>query len=96
MRLSGISRIIKAEVALSDNVNRGLNNSQYPTKTELNNYSIIHMELFIFYSLYELFFGIILFYSLCENKKPDLLVLQTIIRKRDVMITEYQELSVGR
>ena len=34
------------------------------------------------------------FYSLCENKKPDLLVLQTIIRKRDVIITEYQELFV--
>ena len=27
-----------------------------------------------------LVFGIILFYSLCENKKPDLLILQTIIR----------------
>ena len=53
------------------------------------------MELFIFYSLY-LLFGIILFYSLCENKKQDLLILQTIIRKRDVVITEYQELSVGR
>ena len=39
------------------------------------------MELFIFYSLY-------------ENKKPDLLVLQTIICKRDVIITEYQELFV--
>ena len=50
------------------------------------------MELFIFYSLYELFFGIILFYSLCENKKPDLLILQTIIRKHDVIITEYQDL----
>ena len=51
------------------------------------------MELFIFYSLYELFFvRIILFYSLCENKIPDLLILQTIIRKRDVIITEYQEL----
>ena len=52
------------------------------------------MELFIFYSLYELFFGIILFYSLCENKKPDLLVLQTLIRKRDVIITAYQKLFV--
>ena len=52
------------------------------------------MDLFIFYSLYELFFGIILLYSLCENKKPDLLVLQTIIRKRDVIIAEYQELFV--
>ena len=50
------------------------------------------MELFIFYSLYELFFGIILFYFLCENKEPDLLVLQTIIRKRDVIIAEYQDL----
>ena len=44
--------------------------------------------------MYEIFFGIILFYSLCENKKPDLLVLQTIIRKRDVIISEYQELFV--
>ena len=52
------------------------------------------MELFIFYSLYELLFGISLFYSLCENRKPDLLVLQTIIRKRDVIIAEYQELFV--
>ena len=50
------------------------------------------MELFIFYSLYELFFGIILFYSLYENKKPDLPVLQTIIR--NVMIAEYRELFV--
>ena len=57
---------------------------------------IIHMELFIFYFLCELFFGIILFNSLCENKKPVLLILQTIIRKRDVIITEYQELSVSR
>ena len=44
--------------------------------------------------MYESFFGIILFYCLCENKKPDLLVLQTIIRKRDVIIAEYQELFV--
>ena len=42
--------------------------------------------------MYELFFGIILFCSLCENKKLDFLVLQTIIGKRDVIITEYQEL----
>ena len=67
------------------------------------------MELFIFYSLYELFFEIILFYSLCESKNPDLLILQTIIRKRDVILQnsksylqmrrhnyKYQELSVGR
>ena len=78
--------------AEADNANRGLNNSRYPAKTEFNNYFIIHKELFIFYSSYELFFGIILFYSLCENKKPDSLSLQTIIRKRDVIITEYQEL----
>ena len=97
MRLSGISRIIEAEVGVilpkpqaeADNANRGLNNSRYPAKTEFNNYFIIHTELFIFYSLYELFFAVILFYSLCENKQPDLLVLQTIIRKRDVIITEY-------
>ena len=97
MRLSGISRIIEAEAGAA---NRGLNNSRYPAKTKFNNYFIIHMELFIFYSLYKLFFGIILFYflyklyfgiilfySLCENKKLDLLVLQSIIRKRDVIIT---------
>ena len=52
------------------------------------------MELFVFYFLYELLFEIILFYSLCENKKPDLLVLQTIICKRDVIIADYQELFV--
>ena len=28
------------------------------------------MELFFFYSLYDLFFGIILFFSLKENRKP--------------------------
>ena len=92
---SRISRIIEADYYLLnilDNANRGLNNSCYPAKTEFNNYFIIPMELFILYSLYELFFGIILFYSLCENKKTDLLVLQTIIRKRDVMIIEYHEL----
>ena len=44
------------------------------------------MELFIFYSLYELLFGIILFYSFCETKKPDLLVLPTIIRKCNIII----------
>ena len=47
-----------------------LDNSRYHATTEFNNYFIIHMELFIFYSLYELFFGIILFYSLYENRKP--------------------------
>ena len=78
--------------ASADNANLCLNNSRHFAKTEFNNYFIIHMELFIFYSLNMLFFGIILFYSLCENKKPDLLILQTIIRKRDVIITEYQEL----
>ena len=83
MRLSGILR--------QRLVNRGLNNSRYPVKTE---FGIIHMELLIFYSLYELFFGIILFYSLCENKKPELLVLQTIICKSSFIITEYQELFV--
>ena len=56
--------------AEADKANRGLDNSRYHVKTEFNNYLIIHMELFIFYSLYELFFGIILFYSLYENKKP--------------------------
>ena len=62
--------------------------NRYPVKTEFNNYFIIHMELFIFYSLNKLFFGTILFYSLCENKKLDLLSLQTIIHKRDTIITE--------
>ena len=80
--------------ASADNANLCLNNSRYPAKTEFNNYFIIHMELFIFYSLYELFPGIILFYCFCENKKPNLLVLQTIIRKRDVIIIEYQELFI--
>ena len=51
MRLSGISRIIEAEVGVIDNVidnaNRGLNNSRYPAKTEFNNYFIIHMDCFI-------------------------------------------------
>ena len=84
MRLSGISRIIEAEVGVIFRSRR----LRQITLTELA------LELFIFHSLYELFFGIILFYSLCENKKPDLLVLQTIIRKRDVIIAEYQELFV--
>ena len=95
MRLSGISRIIEAEVGVIRgyyNANRGLHNSRYPAKNEFNNYFIIHMELYIFCSLYELFFGIILFYSLCENKKPDLPVLQTIIR--NVIFAEYRELFV--
>ena len=43
MRLSGISRIIEAEV----DANRGLNNFRYPAKTEFNNYFIIHMDCFI-------------------------------------------------
>ena len=56
MRLSGISRIIEAEVGVicrsrmqaeADNANRGLNNSRYPAKTEFNNYFIIHMDCFI-------------------------------------------------
>ena len=51
-------------------------------------------ELFIFYSLYKLFFGIILFLFFVQKQKPDLLVLQTIICKHDVIITEYQELFV--
>ena len=29
-----------------DNANRGLNNSRYPAKTELNNYFIIHMNYY--------------------------------------------------
>ena len=45
IRLSGVSRIIEAEVG--DNANRGLNNSRYPAKTEFNNYFIIHMDCFI-------------------------------------------------
>ena len=69
MRLSVISRIIKPQ-AEEDNAKRRLDNSRYHAKTEFNNYFIIHMELFFFYSLYDLFFGIILFYSLYENKKP--------------------------
>ena len=63
MRLSGISRIIEA-----DDANLCLNNSRYPAKTEFNNYFIIHMELFIFYSLYKLFFGIILLFFVREQK----------------------------
>ena len=56
MRLSGISRIIEAEVGVrylpkpqaeADNANRDLNNSGYPAKTEFNNYFIIHMDCFI-------------------------------------------------
>ena len=53
MRLSGISRIIEAEVGVIRgyyNANRGLHSSRYPAKTEFNNYFIIHMELFISYS----------------------------------------------
>ena len=43
-------------------------NSRYLAKTEFNNYFIIHMELFIFDSLYELLIGIIIFNSLYEKK----------------------------
>ena len=99
MRLSGISRIIEAEV--------GVIRSRRLRQITLTEASIIldiprkpnSIIILLFtwnylsfmlctnYSL-ELF----LFYSLCENKKPDLLVLQIIIRKRDVIIAEYQEL----
>ena len=49
MRLSGISRIIEAEVGVTcrDNVNRGPHSSRYPAKTEFNNYFIIHI-IFIY------------------------------------------------
>ena len=43
MRLSGISRIIEAAVGDNRGANRGLNNSQYPAKTEFNNNFIIYM-----------------------------------------------------
>ena len=55
MRLSGISRIIEAEVGVicrsrrlaeAGNANRGLNNSRYPAKTEFNNYFIINMNYY--------------------------------------------------
>ena len=32
--------------AEEDNANRGLNNSRCPTKTEFNNYFIIHMDYY--------------------------------------------------
>ena len=44
MRLSVIPRIIKAEVGVIDNANRGLDNSRYHAKTEFNNYFIIHIR----------------------------------------------------
>ena len=40
MRSRVISRIIKAEVVLSDKTNRGLDNFRYHAKTEFNNYFI--------------------------------------------------------
>ena len=54
MRLSGISRIIEAEVSVICRSRRlrkitlteALDNSRYPAKTEFNNYFIIHMDYY--------------------------------------------------
>ena len=100
MRLSGMSRIIEAEVGV---ICRGCRLRKI-TLTEasiildiprkpnsiiilLFTWNYLSFILCTNYSL-ELFSFILLFF------KPDLLVLQTIIRKRDVIIAEYQELFV--
>ena len=91
MRLSGISRIIEAEVGviMLTEASIILDILRKPNSIIilLFTWNYLSFILCTNYSL-ELFSFI-----LCaKTKKPDLLVLQTIIRKRDVIITEYQEL----
>ena len=81
MRLSRISRIIEAEVGVICRSRRLRNHLSH---------GIIYLLFFVRIILwnYSLLFFV-------RKQKPDLLVLQTIIIcKRDVIITEYQELFV--
>ena len=71
MRLSGISRIIEAQVGVIANANRGLKNYGYPAKTEFNNYFIIHMD---YYQNIDLM----------TKKKSNKVSLRKIFRKKNI------------
>ena len=94
MRLSVTSRIVKAEVGVeTDNANQGLDNSRYHTKTEFNNYFIIHIRFIPTSYKFNYFDKMLELLYLIFQKSFPCCWRQHIIHRRDI-ITEYQELFV--
>ena len=83
--------VLKAE---ADKTNRGLDNSRYHAKTEFNNYFIIHTRYLYQRHANSIFSTRCLNYYTLFQKCFRCCWRQHIVRRRDIIVTEYQELFV--